>query len=400
MSSAQGATSQLLHVGIDATTWWNDRGFGRFTRELLRALGQRQNGFRYTLVVDRADDGSLPPGMRVIAGSPGRTLTESAVGSGARSLADLWSMARVAARERFDLFFYPAVYSYFPLLSRTPSVVAFHDTIAERFPRLIFPTRTNQWLWQAKVTLARLQSTRVLTVSEASARDITTFLGVPRSRIDVTTEGPSPTFRHLNGLDEAAIRARHQIPGNAKLLVYVGGLNPHKNLLGLLRALPAVLSGEPTTHVAIVGDVSGKGFFDNVAELRSFVANNPALRSQVHFLGYVPDEQLVELFHVAVALVFPSLWEGFGLPAVEAMAAGLPVLSSSRGSLPEVVGDAGLYFDPESPTEIAAACLQLLGDPALQRKLRRAAEARVQGFTWERGAELAEQCFRRALART
>lgn len=400
MSSADGPTSPMLHVGIDATTWWNDRGFGRFTRELLRALGQRQHGFRYTLVVDRADDGSLPQGMRVIAGSPGRTLTESAVGSGARSLADLWSMARVAARERFDLFFYPAVYSYFPLLSRTPSVVAFHDTIAERFPRMIFPTRTNQLLWQAKVTLARLQSTRVLTVSEASARDITTFLGVAPARIDVTTEGPSPTFRHLSGLDQAAIRARHQIPDNAQLLVYVGGLNPHKNLLGLLRALPTVLSREPTTHVAIVGDVSGKGFFDNVAELRSFVANNPALRSQVHFLGYVPDEQLVELFHVAVALVFPSLWEGFGLPAVEAMATGLPVLSSNRGSLPEVVGDAGLYFDPESPAEIAAACLKLLGDDALQRKLRAAAEARVLRFTWERGAELAEQCFRRAVGRS
>jgi alpha-1,3-rhamnosyl/mannosyltransferase len=388
-----------VHVGVDATTWWNDRGFGRFTRELLQALGQRQNGFRYTLVIDRADDGSLPSGMRLLAASPKRTLTQSAVGRGARSPAELWSMARVAARERFDLFFFPAVYSYFPLLSRTRTVVAFHDTIAERFPRLIFPTRRNQLLWQAKVALARRQATRVMTVSESSARDVETFLGVPRRNIDVITEGPSPTFRRLASVDESAVRARFQLPPRGPLLIYVGGLNPHKNVLGLLRALPQILAQAPDVHVAIVGDTSGKGFLDNIAELRAFVAANAGLETHVTFTGYIADAQLVELFHAGTALVFPSLWEGFGLPAVEAMATGLPVLASDRGSLPEVVGEAGLYFNPESPPEIAAACLRFLSSPDLQARLRVTAQAQAARFTWARGAELTEQCFERALGR-
>lgn len=388
-----------LHVGIDATTWWNDRGFGRFTRELVRALGERSSGFRYTLVVDRLGS-DLPAGMEVVAATPKRTLTESAVGRGARSPSELWSMARVAARRNFDVFFFPAVYSYFPLLSRTPTVVAFHDTIAERFPKLVFPTLKNQLLWRAKVRLARLQADRLMTVSEASARDIQTFLDVPRGRIDVITEGPSPIFRTIQGLDADAVRTRFLLPGTGDLLVYVGGLNPHKNVLSLLRAMPAVLARRPQTHLVVVGDTSGKGFMDNVSELRSFVAAHPNVSSRVTFAGYVADGDLVELFHVATALVFPSLWEGFGLPAVEAMATGLPVLASNCGSLPEVVGDAGLYFDPGSPAEIADACLRLLSDPELQRQLRSAALRRVPRFSWARAAELAEASFRSAVGRS
>ncbi|HEY3255866.1 MAG TPA: glycosyltransferase family 1 protein [Polyangiaceae bacterium] len=393
------AGSAPIHVGIDATTWWNDRGFGRFTRELVRALVQRGAGFRYTLVVDQPDDGSLPPGTRVVAASPKRTLDQSAVGSSARSPAELWSMARVAARERFDLFFFPAVYSYFPLLSRTKTVVAFHDTIAERFPKLVFPTRRNHLLWQAKVALARQQAERVLTVSEASARDIVRFLGVARERIDVITEGPSPTFRRLPGIDLGSVRQRLRLPAEGELLVYVGGLSPHKNVISLLRALPAIVAGAPSVHLAIVGDISGKGFMDNVAQLRDFVAARPALAPHVTFTGYLPDEQLVELFQAASALVFPSLWEGFGLPAVEAMATGLPVLASERGSLPEVIADAGLFFEPDSPSGIARVCLKFLGDPALQQRLREAAESRVQRFTWSRAAELTELSFQRCLGK-
>jgi alpha-1,3-rhamnosyl/mannosyltransferase len=385
-----------LHVGVDATTWWNDRGFGRFTRELVRALALRDSGFRYTLLVDRADDGTLPAGMDVVAAAPKRTLTESAVGRGARSPAELWSMARVAAHCKFDLFFFPAVYSYFPLLSRTKTVVAFHDTIAERFPKLIFPTRQNQLLWQAKVALARLQADRLMTVSEASARDIEAFLKVSRDRIDVITEGPSPIFRRLAAVDARAVRARLRLAQDAPLLVYVGGLNPHKNVLGVLQAMPTILAQQPRCQLVIVGDTSGKGFMDNVRELQSFVAARPDIAPHVTFTGYVSDEDLVELFHVATGLVFPSLWEGFGLPAVEAMATGLPVLASRCGSLPEVVGDGGLYFDPQSSSEIAETCLRLLADAELQAQLREAALRRVSRFTWSRAAELAERSFQRA----
>jgi len=194
-----------------------------------------------------------------------------------------------------------------------------------------------------------------------------------------------------------AIRERYQIPEGAELLVYVGGLNPHKNLLGLLRCLPGVLREHPNTLLAIVGDTSGRGFRDNVSELHRFVKTNPPLEKHVSFTGYVSEEDLLALYNSATALVLPSLWEGFGLPAVEAMACGLPVVASRGGSLPEVVGDAGVFFDPQSPGEMATAICSVLRDAELRNLLSRKALARAALFTWDRGASLVEASFERCL---
>lgn len=391
-------TEKSIHVGVDATTWWNDRGFGRFTRELLRALCARDSEFRYTLVIDRAPDDTLPSSASVLVGRTARTVTESAVGDRSRSLGDMWTLARAVRAARFDVFFYPAVYSYYPLPALVPSVVAFHDTIAERFPKLVFPTRKNQLFWQTKTALAKLRATRAMTVSRASAKDLHDVLGISLDKIDVITEAADPVFRVISDAARVAqARARHGIPAGAPLLVYVGGLNPHKNLLGLLRALPSVLERFPETHLAIVGDTSGKGFYDNVAELQQFAAAHPELRRAVRFTGYLADDELVALFNGATALVTPSLWEGFGLPAVEAMACGLPVLASARASLPEVIGDAGMFFDPESTPDIARTLGAFLADGDQQARLRENARKRARAFTWDRGAQLAEQSFRRAL---
>ncbi|MGH8509368.1 MAG: glycosyltransferase family 4 protein [Gammaproteobacteria bacterium] len=385
-----------LRIGIDATSWSNDRGFGRFTREIVTALAARDTGFRYTLLFDKPPHAEIVPGVEVISATTRRTLNESAVGTTSRSLAYLWKMGRLARKAKFDLFFYPAVYSYFPMLARVPCVVCYHDTTAERMPELLFPTTLNHRLWQAKTALARLQTTRAMTVSQSSAADIENFLRIPRHRIDVVTEAADPVFRRIDDPAVPAVaRGRYGVPENATLFIYVGGMNPHKNLLGLLKAMPAVIAEQPEVYLAIVGDTSGKGFWDNVRELQSFVTSHPPLAQHVHFTGYLSDPELVELLNGAAALVFPTLWEGFGLPAVEAMSCGLPVLASRRSSLPEVIGDAGLYFDPENPSDIAECLLRFLRDPDLRPRLADIALRRARTFTWERAAALAEVCFRR-----
>lgn len=386
-----------IHVGVDATSWANDRGFGRFTREIMTALASRDSGFRYTLVFDQPPEpGLLPPEFEVISAETQRSLNQSAVGKTSRSPSYLWKVGQATRRAKFDLFFFPAVYSYFPILTTTPIVVCYHDTTAERLPELLFPTKLNHRLWQIKTALARFQTTRAMTVSEASARDLETILRIPKERIDVVTEAADPVFRVIDDRAVcAAARARHGVPEEAALFVYVGGMNPHKNLLGFLKAMPKVIAERPETHLAIVGDTTGKGFWDNVPELKAFVQDTPALAERVHFTGYISDPELVELLNSATALVFPSLWEGFGLPAVEAMSCGVPVLASRRGSLPEVVGEAGLFFDPESQAEMAESLLTLLGDGDLRDRLAKIALDRSRTFTWDRGAELAEICFRR-----
>lgn len=386
-----------LSIGIDATTWWNDRGFGRFTRELVKALVARADGrFSYTLVTDRVpEDGELPVGVQVLSASADRTVTEAAVQDGARSPQDMLRLGAGVARASLDVFYFPAVYSYFPLLAPVPTIVCFHDCIAERFPELTFPTARNRRLWQAKTELARRQCRRAMTVSRASARDLQEILHIPSHRIDVVTEAADPVFRPSDPKLGAAVRTELGIPTDRKLFVYVGGLNPHKNLLRLVDAMKSVVGGRRDAHLAIVGDLSGRGFYDNARELRARVEADPDLRGHVTFTGYLSDARLVDLYASSYAMVFPSLWEGFGLPAVEAMACGLPVLASRRASLPEVVGRAGRFFDPEDALDIAEVMLGLLADEAGRDGLARAASRRAGDFTWDAGAALAEQSFLR-----
>jgi len=392
-------TSPPLHVGIDATCWANDRGFGRFTRELVKALARRQSGVRYSLVFDQRPAADIPAGVEVLVAGSRRGLNSSAVGKSSRSADYLLRMGALAGRAKFDVFFFPAVYSYFPLLARTPCVVCYHDTIAERFPELIFPTRMNHLLWQAKTALARLQGRRAMTVSEASARDIEALFHMPRRKIDVITEAADPIFRVVtDAAAQAAARARCGVAAEAPLLVYVGGFNRHKNVAALLAAMPAVLARHPTAHLALVGSTTGAGFWDNAAELQALADLDPILRARVSFPGYLPDEALVHLLNSAEALVLPSLAEGFGLPAVEAMACGTPVLASRRGSLPEVVGEAGLFFDPEDPADIVRCLTEFLDDSSVWPCLAAAARARAALFSWDRAAELAEASFRRCHA--
>ncbi|GAB4390912.1 glycosyltransferase family 4 protein [Albidovulum sp.] len=389
-----------MHIAIDASPWDNERGFGRFTRSLVGALVAREAGFRYTLLCDRPPERPVPAGVSVAVAGAAKSMAEASSGTAARGGGDLFAMSRAAGRLGADLFFFPASYSYYPLLARIPVLTCFHDTIPERFPDLVFPTRRNYRLWQIKSWLARRQSRRVMTVSEASARDLAAMLRVPRDRIDVITEGADAVFRPI--ADRAVLaecRARHGIAADDRVLVYVGGFNRHKNVLRLIEAMPAILAARPEARLVIVGRVTGARFWDNVDELRAGASRDARASARITFTGEIPDDEMARLLNIADALVFPSLLEGFGLPALEAMSCGTPVLASDRGSLPEVVGEAGLFFDPEDGAALAAAAIRLLGDDALRAELADKARARAALFTWERAAELAEASFRRCLGR-
>ena len=146
-----------LRIGVDATTWSNDRGFGRFTRELVTALAARDAGFHYTLLFDQEPDAAVPEGVEILCAPTRRSLNESTAGARSRSMGYLWRLSRAARRADFDVFFFPAVYSYFPILARIPCVVCYHDTTAERLPELLFPTRRNRILWRVKTALARTE---------------------------------------------------------------------------------------------------------------------------------------------------------------------------------------------------------------------------------------------------
>ncbi len=388
----------VLHVAIDGACWWNERGFGRFTRELLAALAARaaSQQIRYSLVLEGGADprGALPePPAGFTVTSAGTTPTAEATrGAGARTIRHMASMGRGLAATGADVVFFPAVYSWVPVPARSPTVVTVHDVIPELFPRLVFPSRRNEWLWRIKGALARRSAHRILTVSEASAREIAETLGVDPRRIDITTEAADPVFRPRDDRTRAAVSASLNVPDRPYLL-YVGGFNAHKNVPRLLEAF----STTEGVNLVLVGDTTGRGFHDDVPALRAWLAARPRVAERVALPGWLPDDDLVHLYSHASALVLPSLAEGFGLPAVEAMACGCPVVCSDRTSLPEVVGDAGLLIDPLSVDSIARALTQVLGQPELAAGMRDRGLARAATFTWDLAAERTEASFRRAL---
>ncbi len=222
---------------------------------------------------------------------------------------------------------------------------------------------------------------RVVTDSEATKRDLTRLLGTPEAKIDVVPLAVTPPERA--GTPEAELRARLGL-GDRRILLTVSAKRPHKNLLRLLDALGqipaerrplAVMPGYPTPHEA---------------ELRARAA---ALGVDAVFPAWVSPADLEGLYAAADAFVFPSLYEGFGLPVLEAMARGVPVATSDRASLPEVAGDAALVFDPEDPRAIRAAIERLLSGEA--DRLRDAGRAQAARFTWDRTAELTVAAYRR-----
>ncbi len=390
-----------MRIGIDASCWWSRRGFGRFTRELLSAMFAAPRGHEFFLFVDRPPEPAMQQaGVTIVQVGISRPVTEAAVAEGSRAIGDVWAFTREAARHDLDVLYFPAVYSWFPAPLRLPSVVTLHDAIAEHFPDLIFPDRKGRLFWALKMRLARWQARRIMTVSEAAKREIIEYLHVPAGKIDVVSEAADPRFQPVED-SQARQQARQRagLPVDARLIVYVGGLAPHKNIPGLLDGLAQAVArgGMDDVHLALVGDLKGDGFHSHADELMQQVEASAALQGRVHFTGFVSDEDLVALYSDAMAVTMPSFSEGFGLPAIEAMACGVPVLASTAGSIPEVVGDAGLYFDPHNSGEIANAIHQLACDADLLQQLRRKAAERAAQFTWRRAADLALDCLESAV---
>ena len=265
-----------------------------------------------------------------------------------------------------------------------------HDTLPLSHPELVFPRLSGRIAWRLKESIAAHWADRIVTVSQASRRAIEDWLGRPDPRIRVITEGPDPIFSpRADDSETEAILGRHGLRPGECFLLYVGGLSPHKNLLRLVEAFAR--SAEARVRLVLTGDVHDV-FHTHVPEIRAAI-DRDQLGQRVLLTGFVPDEDLVHLYSRAYALVQPSLLEGFGLPAIEAMACGTPVIASRAGSLPEVVGEAGLYFDPTDIDSMAMAIHGLLVEPGRRDILARRALERSKRFTWDASARALLDCF-------
>jgi len=362
VSGAAGLGSGRLRVGID----------GRELRD-----GVRTGIRRYLLEVLRA---ATARGLECLVYGDRRTRLPAATGAALSTLDGGWTqwwdqvtLPRALGRDGVDVFLSP--YYKRPLAARCPTVVTIHDLFF-----IGYPGRPRPVLDAARTSLARLYArgaAAIVADSEHSRRAIVSRLGLQAERVTVIPVGLGREFAPVT--PTAVQRERYGL--GARYVLYVGNFLPHKNLPRLLRAwaaLPPPLRAACRLVLA-GGDRGGR------APLAA-LATSLGLDAGVGFAGLVGDEDLPALYGGAVALVLPSLEEGFGLPALEAMACGTPVIASRRGALPEVVGDAGLLVDPEDERALAAALARLLGSDHERTALARRGLARAAGFTAARTA--------------
>lgn len=378
-----------MKIGVDATCWGNRRGYGRFTRELFEELLALDDHNSYLFFIDQRTERecSFPTSVKKIVVKTNQAPAEAASASGSRSVRDILAMSRGVLQHKLDIFFFPAVYSYFPIFNRTKIVVTLHDLIADNHPELIFPNPRSRLFWRLKQDLAVRQASLVATVSEHSKSEIKRFFGLPDDRLRVIPEAARPIFRRIEQNDQSAsVLAKYGIGPRERFLLYVGGISPHKNLSTLIESFARLEAGQPDVKLVLVGDYKDDPFLSAYPQLKREVENHQ-LDAKVYFTGYVPDEELVYFYNSATLLVFPSFDEGFGLPAIEAMSCGTPVAASYRGSLPELLGDAGTFFDPCDVGDVAAKVNLALSNPAGLQGMRERGLKRSEKFRWHRAAQ-------------
>jgi glycosyltransferase involved in cell wall biosynthesis len=291
-------------------------------------------------------------------------------------------LPRAARRARVDLLH--NLFTTAPAWPRVPQVTTILDVIYKRFPE------THSGLlahgMRLLVPLSARRSRRVLALSKAAKDDIVRFLGVPPDRVDVTYLGPG-IRPGTPPADEQQVRRRLDLP-DGPLVLTVSAKRPHKNLERLIDAV-----GLLPVPVTLVAPGYTTAFEDSLRSHADTVAPG-----RVRFTGWVDEATLEGLYAAATAFVFPSLAEGFGLPVLEALARGVPVACSNTSSLPEVAGEAVIYFDPTATTSIAGAIERLVTDDELRDRLRAAGPVQARRFSWERTAFETIASYERALA--
>jgi glycosyltransferase involved in cell wall biosynthesis len=366
-----------MQIGIDARLWGEPRsGIGRYTRSLVETLVKLAPEERWVLYLDR-------PARDLPAAAEARCLPWP------RRLAwILWAAPRELARRPVDLFHGVTGFELPRAAARLVTTV--HDLIPFRLPALV--PRRHRWAVRALLGGALRRAARVIAVSEATRRELATRYRVPDHKLHVVPEAAAPHFAPASRAEVARVREGYDLAD--PYVLFVGLLEPKKNLPALLDAVARCRAAGSwgRTRLAVAG-APGWGTEGLAAEVGRL-----GLDGYVRLLGPVPDGDLPALYGGAQAFVFPSLWEGFGLPVLEAMASGAAVIASRRGALPEVAGDAALLVEPE-PAPLAEALGRVLGDAALRTRLREAGLDRARAYSWERTATQTLAVYHAAVAR-
>lgn len=380
-------SNKKLKIGIDARFYGpTGKGLGRYTQELVDNLieidyDNPEEAREYVIFLspDNYDEfQGMRPGIKKVV-VPYRWY----------SWAEQLFFPFLIAKEKLDLMHFP--HFNVPLLVPAPFVVTIHDLILTHFKTPRASTR-NRLYYHLKELAYRLvilsavkRAKKIITVSNFTKNDIISKFGAKEASISVTYEGVATLSKgrdslFVSKLDSQEVLDQYKISGD--FLLYVGNAYPHKNLEGLLRVFNNLHQERRDLRLVLVG--KSDYFYERLKEyakhLNLWQPEN--LNSPVIFPGYVPDAQLEAVYSRAKAYVFPSFYEGFGLPPLEAMANLCPVVCSNSSSLPEILGEAALYFNPEDETDFLAKLKMIIDDLDLREKLVARGTERIKLYSW------------------
>jgi glycosyltransferase involved in cell wall biosynthesis len=365
-----------MHVALDARlAYYTPGGITQYTLGLATALAKVAPEHRFTLLRSFRQGGGLGvPRARNLGAAPLLTPPHHRL--------EQLVLPLEVARLRPDVLHCP---DFIPPLRRPfPAVVTVHDLGFLRFPETLTAESRRYY---GQVGRAVGSAERTIAVSQHTARDLAELLDAPADRVRVVHNGVDPTFRPIeDAATLGAMRDRHRL--DRPYVLFVGTLEPRKNLGTLIRAFRALRARHDVT-LALVGRRGwlDQPTFDLIDEL--------GLGPHVRHVGELRREELPTIYSGAFAFSLPSLYEGFGLTALEAMACGTPTVVADTSSLPEVVGDAALLVEPDDVDAIAAALVTLVGDEVVRRRLVDAGVARAAAYTWERAAAGLTEVYRR-----
>jgi glycosyltransferase involved in cell wall biosynthesis len=354
-----------MHIGVNAL-YLIPGGVGGteiYLRSLLQALAAIDRDNRYTIFTNRETGPDLVPNQANFHIAPQAV---NARNRPARIVFEQTLLPVHASRAGVHVLFNPGFTA--PVLTTCPNVTVFHDLQHKRHPEHF------RWfdlpVWRVMLYSAAHRSRKLVAVSSATADDLTHFYGIPRARIDVIP----------HGVDERFFSLAHDPTNPATMILCVSTLHPHKNLDNLLRAFALFRKDNLRYRLVIAGL---RGFYaDELERLRTELG----LEDSVCFTGWIPREELYQLFHDACAFIYPSRFEGFGMPILEALAAGIPSACSNVEPMKSIAADAALQFDPASIDALCAVLHSLVNDESVRRRLSEAGPRRASDFSWTAAA--------------
>ena len=371
-----------MRIGFDARTLYGKQGgIGRYATNLIKGLVSNYQENEYVLFRWKKntieEDSGLPGTYALRCTIAERILPHLPVAP-----EFCWSQLLLPidlARRPVDLFH--GVDQYIPLGWRGKSVVTIHD-LSYKFFRDDFALKT-RIKNHIVIPMACTRAKAVIVDSHFTANDLVTSLGVPKAKIHVIYLAVDEQFHVLDSLSESFLEDLKTVYGVQRpFILSVGDLRPRKNLLRLFQAFTRLINMEEFSGIQLA--IVGKPLW-GISNLAKYVRDF-GLESRIRFLGYVPDYLLPQLYNAASLFVQPSLYEGFGFSALEALACGVPTAVSNVSSLPEVCSDGAFYFDPRSVEEITNAMFTVLTNGSLNQKLRHTGPKRAKMFSWDRTA--------------